>query len=130
MPIFSRLIFTVVRWNARRGLRDSAEPARQKQNQEAQRDEKFQRKEKARRRGLLGETFGYWYLRRQGYVFIAKNYMPQGVKGELDLVGYEGETIAFVEIRTRTVREDVSGLPELSVSHAKQSVLVRTANVS
>jgi hypothetical protein len=24
------------------------------------------RKEKARRRGLLGETYGYWYLRRQG----------------------------------------------------------------
>ncbi len=31
------------------------------------------------------------------------------------LVGYHGETIAFVEIRTRTVREDISGLPELSV---------------
>jgi len=128
MPIFSRLIFTVVRWSARRGLRDAAEPAPQRQNQELQQDEKFQRKEKARRRGLLGETYGYWYLRRQGYVFIAKNYMPQGAKGELDLVGYDGETIAFVEIRTRTVREDISGLPELSVvSYAKQSVLVRTA---
>jgi hypothetical protein len=59
MPIFSRLIFTVVRWSARRGLRDSAEPAPQSRNQEAQRDEKFRRKEKARRRGLLGETYGY-----------------------------------------------------------------------
>jgi putative endonuclease len=98
-----------------------------RQNQQAQQDEKFERKEKARRRGLLGETYGYWYLRRQGYVFIAKNYMPQGVKGELDLVGYDGDTIAFVEIRTRTVREDISRLPELSVSYAKQSVLVRTA---
>jgi putative endonuclease len=127
MPIFSRLIFTLVRWSARRGLRDSAEPARQSLNLEAPRDEKFSRKEEARRRGLLGETYGYWYLRRQGYVFIAKNYMPQGAKGELDLVGYDGETIAFVEIRTRTVREDISGLPELSVSYAKQSVLVRTA---
>jgi putative endonuclease len=90
-------------------LRDSAEPAPQRQNQEAPREGKFERKEEARRRGLLGETYGYWYLRRQGYVFIAKNYMPQGVKGELDLVGYDGETIAFVEIRTRTVREDISG---------------------
>jgi hypothetical protein len=84
MPIFSRLIFTVVRWSARRGLRDSAEPPPQRQNQEIHHDENFQRKEKARRRGLLGETYGYWYLRRQGYVFIAKNYMPQGAKGELD----------------------------------------------
>jgi uncharacterized protein (TIGR00252 family) len=127
MPIFSRLIFTVVRWSARRGLRDAAEPAPQRQNQDAQRDEKFERKEKARRRGLLGEAYGYWYLRRQGYVFIAKNYMLQGAKGELDLVRYDGETIAFVEIQTRTVRKDISGLPELSVSYAKQSVLVRTA---
>jgi hypothetical protein len=34
----------------------------------------------------------------------AKNYMPQGAKGELDLVGYDGETIAFVEIRTHRPR--------------------------
>jgi hypothetical protein len=116
MPIFSRLIFTLVRWSARRGLRDSAsERAPQSQSPPAPRDKKFQGKEKVRRRGLLGETYGYWYLRGQGYVFIAKNYMPQGIKGELDLVGYDGETIAFVEIRTRTVREDISGLPELSV---------------
>jgi putative endonuclease len=53
--------------------------------------------------------------------------MPQGAKGELDVLGYDGETIAFVEIRTRTVREDIFGLPEFSVSHAGQSVLVRTA---
>jgi putative endonuclease len=127
MPIFSGLIFTALRWSARRGLRDSGEAVPLSQNPASPRDEKFQRKEKARRRGLLGETYGYWYLRKQGYVFIAKNYMPQGAKGELDLVGYDGETIAFVEIRTRTVREDISGLPELSVSYAKQSVLVRTA---
>jgi putative endonuclease len=125
MPIFSRLIFSVVHWSARRGLRDSAEPAPQRENLEAQRREKFQRKEKARRRGLLGETYGI-YAGRAMFSF-AKNYMPQGAKGELDLVGYDGETIAFVEIRTRTVREDVSGLPELSVSYAKQSVLVCTA---
>ena len=53
--------------------------------------------------------------------------MPQGPKGELDVLGYDGETIAFVEIRTRTLREDISGLPQLSVSYARQSVLVRTA---
>jgi hypothetical protein len=116
--IFS-LIFTVVRWSARRGLRDSATPAPRSQNKEAQIAEKFERKEKARRRGLLGETYGYCYLRRRGYVFIAKNYMPQGAKGELDLVRYDGETIAFVEIRTRTVREDISGSAELSVGYVK-----------
>jgi hypothetical protein len=108
MPIFSRLIFTVVRWSARRGLRDAGEPAPQKQNQEEQRDEKFERQEKACRRGLLGETYGYWYLRRHGYVFIAKKLYAARRQGRAGSGG-------------------ISGLPELSVSHAKQSVLVRTA---
>jgi hypothetical protein len=125
MPIFSRLIFTVVRWNARRGLRDSAEPARQKQNQEAQRDEKFERKEKARREDCSEKPMVTGTCAGRGTFSLPKIICR--IKGELDLVGYDGETIAFVEIRTRTVREDISGLPELSVSHPKQSVLVRTA---
>ena len=48
-------------------------------------------------------------------------------KGELDLVGYDGETLAFVEVRTRTVRDELTALPELSVTEEKQRVLVRTA---
>jgi len=52
--------------------------------------------------------------------------MPTG-KGELDLVGYDGKTLAFVEVRTRTVREDLPGLPELSVTREKQHLVVRTA---
>lgn len=87
LPIFSRVIFTVVRWSARRGLRDAVDTAPQRQNQEGQPDQKFERKKKARRTGLLGETYGYCYRRGQGYIFIAKNYMPQGAEGELDSGG-------------------------------------------
>jgi putative endonuclease len=121
MSIFSRLIFQGVHWRARRGLREdeSALPGGP--------DETHEAKEKARRVGIRGETYGYWYLRRHGYVFVARNYMPRGVKGELDLVGYDGETLAFVEVRTRTVRDDSRALPELSVTATKQSVLLRTA---
>lgn len=60
-------------------------------------------------------------------MFVAKNYMPRGIKGELDLVGYDGKTLAFVEVRTRTVKEDAAALPELGVTREKQRVLVRTA---
>jgi Uncharacterised protein family UPF0102 len=84
MPIFSRLIFETVKWRARRGLSGG---------EEFLGDEK----EIARRRGMRGETFAYWYLRRHGYVFVARNYVPRGAKGEIDLVGYDGETLAFVE---------------------------------
>jgi putative endonuclease len=104
MPIFSSLMFQAVRWAARRGLRE---------------EEGFSsdaKKLEARRTGVHRETYAYWYLRRNGYVFVARNYTPGGKKGELDLVGYDGNTLAFVEVRTRTVREESPALPELSVT--------------
>jgi putative endonuclease len=57
-------------------------------------------------------------------VFVARNYTPRGIKGELDLVGYDGNTLPFVEVRTRTVQEESPALPEPS---EKQSVVIRTA---
>jgi len=115
MPIFSSLMFRAVRWAARRGLRveeDFSSDAK---------------KLEARRTGVRGETYAYWYLRRNGYVFVARNYTPRGIKGELDLVGYDGNTLAFVEVRTRTVREESPALPELSVTREKQRVVIRAA---
>jgi putative endonuclease len=127
MPIFSRLIFCGVQFSARRGLRGADAPVSASQHQQTPAQERFQQKEKARRTGMRGETYAYWFLRWHGYIFVAKNYMPHGVKGELDLVGYDGKTLAFVEVRTRTIRDDISAIPESSVNTAKQSVLIRTA---
>jgi putative endonuclease len=115
MPIFSRLMFQAVRWAARQGLRE---------------EDAFSsdaRKQEARRTGVRGETYACWSLRRDGYVFVARNYTPRGIKGEIDLDGYDGTTLAFVEVRTRKVREDSTALPELSVTREKQHVIVRTA---
>ena len=109
------LIFQVVQWAARKGLRDNDAPPSDT------------KKLAARRTGIRGETYAYWYLRRQGYVFVARNFTPRGSKGELDMVGYDGKTLAFVEVRTRTVRDEMSALPELSVTSGKQHVLARTA---
>jgi putative endonuclease len=115
MSFFSRCIFRAVRWASRKGLRDDHEGAPD------------QRKHESRRAGIRGETYAYWYLRRQGYVFIARNFIPRGAKGEIDLVGYDGGTLAFIEVRTRTTREDFTALPELSVTTDKQRMVVRTA---
>ena len=115
MRLFSRAIYGLVRWKARRGLRDEQLPTSGEATLVA------------RRTGVRGETFAYWYLRRHGYVFVARNYSPLTAKGELDLVGYDGETLAFVEVRTRTIREELTALPELSVTEEKQRLLIRTA---
>jgi hypothetical protein len=64
MPIFSQLLFRAVHWAARRGLRE---------------EERFSseaKKLQARHTGIRGETYAYWYLRRQGYIFVARNYAP------------------------------------------------------
>src|SRR5271154_5591581 len=108
MAIFSRIIFGVVQWKARRGLRDE-------DTQTGDARAKEGGKERARRTGVRGETYAYWYLRRLGYVFVARNYRPRRIKGEIDMIGYDGETLAFVEVRTRTGRKDFAALPELSV---------------
>ena len=121
MPLFSRAIFQLVHWAARKGLRDDHGDPIENDNAITQ------RKHAARRTGIRGETYAYWYLRRHGYIFVARNYTPRGIKGELDLVGYDGETLAFVEVRTRTLREELTALPELSVTTDKQRVVIRTA---
>ena len=81
-------MFRAVHWAARKGLRETLAPEGDVKRQ-------------ARETGVRGETYAYWYLRRLGYVFIARNYMPRGGKGEIDLIGYDGNTLAFVEVRTR-----------------------------
>ena len=122
MAIFSRLAFSVVKWNARRGLREESLP-------HSMSDDALGMRLAARRTGVRGETYAYWYLRRLGYVFVARNYMPARAKGEIDMIGYDGETLAFVEVRTRTVREEMTALPELSVTEEKQKLVARTAKM-
>jgi hypothetical protein len=107
VPIFSSLIFGAVRWAARKGLRGeredfSMEPEPPKPTNAGKR--MAARKLEAGRTGVRRETYAYWYLRRKGYVFVARNYIPRGAKGEIDLIGYDGKTLAFVEVRTRTER--------------------------
>src|ERR1700682_4492627 len=101
VPIFSRVMFGLVDWAARKGLSDSAAaPSRDVA------------KQRARRTGVRGETYAYWYLRRQGYVMIARNFTYRGMKGEIDLVGYDGATVAFVEVKTQTAGGGEAGSPE------------------
>jgi len=116
MGILARMGYAWVKWKSRHGLRDLGPVA----------DE--DRKQESLRVGVRGETYAYWYLRRQGYVFIAKNYEPAREKGELDLVGFDGDTLAFVEVRTRAVAKGKIALPELSIGKEKHEVLVRTAH--
>jgi putative endonuclease len=108
--------FAWVRWQSRQGLRDLLDVTTEA------------KKHEALRMGVRGETYAYWYLRRLGYIFIARNYMPVRAKGELDMIGYDGDTLAIVEVRTRRSAKEQPALPELSITKEKHEVLVRTVH--
>ena len=89
-------MFAMVAFNARKGLTETAAESSDSNRADSA-------KERARRTGVRGETYAYWYLRRHGYVLVARNFTSPGIKGEIDMVGYDGQTLAFVEVKTRTV---------------------------
>jgi putative endonuclease len=77
--------------------------------------------------GVRGETFAYWYLRRHGYTIIARNFKAPGIKGEVDLIGYDGGVLAFVEVKTRAGNRVVQAPPEDAVNADKRRYLSRMA---
>jgi putative endonuclease len=111
--VLARLMFAAVDFAARKGLADAcAEDSA---------------KEQARRTGVRGETYAYWYLRRHGYILVARNYTAPGIKGEIDMVGYDGSVLAFVEVKTRSTSDPNQPKPEEAVNWEKRRNLTRMA---
>jgi putative endonuclease len=75
--------------------------------------------------GRRGEEAAYFYLRKQGYVIIARNYRSPRSRSELDLVGWDSDTLCFIEVKTRTTRDVLPA--EAAVDAEKQRDLSRVA---
>jgi len=116
--MIARMMFAVVDFAARKGLAEAANAASSSEDSPKQR---------ARRTGVRGETYAYWYLRRHGYVVVARNFTSPSIKGEIDLVGYDGKVLAFVEVKTRVVGERDLPSPEVAITADKRHFLVRMA---
>ena len=54
--------------------------------------------------GQRGEAAAFFYLRRRGYIIVARNYRSPHQRGDLDLVGCDGNVLCFIEVKTRTTR--------------------------
>ena len=52
--------------------------------------------------GRRGEEDAYFYLRRLGYVMVARNFRSPRRRGEIDLIGWDKDVLCFVEVKTRT----------------------------
>ena len=75
--------------------------------------------------GRQGEEAAYFHLRKQGYVMVARNYRSPRRRGEIDLVGWDGEVLCFIEVKTRT-SHDVKPA-EAAVDHEKRRELAGMA---
>lgn len=73
--------------------------------------------------GDRGERAAAKYLRSQGYRILARQSRSR--IGEIDLIALDGDTIVFVEVKTRSSR--AAGHPAEAVTAAKQRQLTRTA---
>jgi putative endonuclease len=76
-----------------------------------------------KRLGDAGEEIAVRELTRRGYQVRERNWRCP--EGELDIVAEQGETLVFVEVRTR--RGDRFGTPEESITPAKRAHLIASA---
>lgn len=55
--------------------------------------------------GRRGEEDAYFYLRRRGYVMVARNFRTARHPGEIDLIGWNKDILCFIEVKTRTTHD-------------------------
>ena len=83
--------------------------------------------------GKLGEAYAAAYLEQLGYRVVAANFtLPVGrnlrgvvVNAEIDIVAYEGQTLCFVEVKTRA--SDWFAPPQVNVDLRKRRQVARAA---
>ena len=77
------------------------------------------------RTGTRGEDDAYFHLRKLGYVIVARNFRSPRCRGEIDLIGWDGNLLCFIEVKTRTSR-DVKAA-EAAVDRHKRRELAEVA---
>ena len=73
--------------------------------------------------GKKGEELAIGFLKKKGYRILERNYVCK--LGEIDIIAKERDTLAFIEVKTRT--STLFGLPELSVTPFKQMQISKAA---
>src|SRR6266403_1870103 len=83
--------------------------------------------------GQRGEALAIKHLERSGYRIVAANFrVPIGrntlgvpVNAEIDVVGYDGPTLCFIEVKTRA--SDEFATPQTNVDLRKRRQISRAA---
>lgn len=75
--------------------------------------------------GRQGELAAFFYLRHQGYVVVSRGWKSTRLRGDIDLIAFDGDTICFIEVKTRTTRDVATA--EAAVDENKRRILRRLA---
>jgi putative endonuclease len=75
--------------------------------------------------GRIGEDLAYRHLRRNGCTVVARNYRTGSGSGEIDIVAWDDDRLAFVEVKTRATAD--FGAPESAVDSEKRDRIWRAA---
>ncbi len=75
--------------------------------------------------GERGEDLAFFHLRGLGYTVVARRWHSARLRGDLDLVAWDGDTLVIVEVKTRTAHDLAPA--ETAVNEEKQRMLRRMA---
>jgi putative endonuclease len=75
--------------------------------------------------GRRGEDLAQRYLQACGYTILGRNWRTKNGSAEVDIIAADGDTIVFVEVKTRAT--DEFGAPEHAVDEAKRRHMMRAA---
>lgn len=73
--------------------------------------------------GERGEDLAYFHLRNRGYTVVARRWHSARLRGDLDLVAWDGDTLVIVEVKTRTAHDLAPAA--FAVDEAKRRMLRR-----
>ncbi len=73
--------------------------------------------------GAFGEDLACKHIAELGYRVLERNFSCRA--GEIDIIAVQGDTVAFIEVKTRS--SEKYGLPSEAVSRSKQQKIVKTA---
>ncbi len=83
----------------------------------------FKKKEETPKLGDAGENLARDFLKEKGFKILEENYRTRW--GELDLIARDGETLVFVEVKTRSQKR--FGSPLEAVTEDKRRRIIRMA---
>ena len=70
--------------------------------------------------GERGEDLAFFHLRSLGYTIVARRWVSARVRGDLDLVAWDGDTLVIIEVKTRTARDLFPAEAEVDAAKHRQ----------